>query len=422
MLGIVVYAFAAYVMARSFSEKAVPQWMTLGLVFATAAIAITRIELLVRSTRAVAQWDFVCFWLYGHAVTAHANVYAPATYHALALPVAVDAAFRREVLDVGFPYPPPSIFLFWPIGYFHNLSAASVVWLSAMLVALAIAIVVVARGYARGSRSTLVAIVALALVLPATGQNIALEQTNFLAVACLAVAFAARRSFVGGVAAAFAVVVKPYLLVVVLWLALRRRWNALLASIATLVIASLASIPLLGPGGLRTFLTENPSTRLPSSVYAEGGAASLYAFLLKLTHKNGSLEGPVHDPIFVAIAVVLAGSTVWLAATAREADEDLALASLVGMGLMLYPGSWMTYVIALLPALVALGLRARSMPVAFAAMAAAFFIGNAFNGNTTLVAIVVVWLVLIIVLAGSRFAGRDATIIQFERATKARES
>jgi len=405
-----VFPLAAYVLASCFAEKRSAPWLRAILIAGTAVVAVALLKSATTATHYVQEWDFMCFWLYGHAAAAHANVYAPATYHALTLPMPVDSEFRREVLDVGFPYPPPSIFLFLPLGYLASFATASALWLAAMLAAFAAGIAILVRTYVRDRGiDAIVAVAALALALPAAADNVAYHQTNFLAFAFLAAAYAWRRSFGGGIVAALAVVVKPYLAAIMLWLALRRRWNAFAASVVTLAVVSAAAIPLLGRGGLHAFLADNPSTRLPPWIFAETEMASLYAFLLRIAHRDGSLTGPLHDPAYVAIAAILALATVWLVVAAPKCDDDIALGLCVALGLMLYPGAGTMYAIALVPALVALARRAGTQRVAaFTALAFGFFVADATSGVAAFIAFAAVWFVLAATLVAARRRSGDA--------------
>jgi len=400
----VLFPLAAYVLAVRFSERPIATWLRAMLAGLTVLAAIDVFASVASATRSIGEWDFLCFWFYGHAAAAGANVFAPATYQAMALPIPIDMDFRREAINVGFPYPPASILLFLPLGYLTNFPVASALWLVAMIAALVAGTVVLIRTYVPARDfDAAVAIGALALALPAVYDNIVYHQTNFLALALLAAAYVWRRGFGGGVAAALAVVVKPYLAVVILWFALRRRWKALGASVATLALVSLAAIPALGSDGLRTFFVSNPATRFPPYLYVEPETASLYGLLLRLAHREGTLAGTYHDPTYVVIALVLAAVTVWLAATAAERDDDLSLALTVALGLMLYPGTGTMYAVALVPAFVALARTiGQRQPIAFALFALVFFIANRSGGSATFVVIAALWLGVAILLASAR--------------------
>jgi len=402
------FAFAAFVLTRTLAG-AVSKRLGIGIAICAAVSGLELLKTAIGAVRHIGEWDFLCFWLYGRAAVSHANVYAPATYHAMLLPIATGADFRPEVLDVGFPYPPAAIWFMAPLGL-TNIHVASALWMVAILTALIVAIVVLAKpiGWSGGA-----ALATLAFTLPATGITISLQQTNFFALLAVVVAAtaAARSGLVAGIAAGVAAIVKPYLAVVPLWLALRRRWSAFVASVVTVSLATVAAIPLLGPGGLTSFMHANPATRMPASVFREPNNASLYAALLRHGGAMGSYSGALHDPIFLTIAGLLGLGTLVLAITASSEDGDLALGLLVAFGLIAYPGSGEAYAIVLLPAALALCKRLTPEQAAFAALGATvFFAGNITGGDGTLFAEVFIWLALGATLIAERRAYALRTI------------
>jgi hypothetical protein len=99
------------------------------------------------NVRAPREWDFSCFWLYGHVAAAHQNIYDPAVFARFASPFAPSDEFRAAVLAVGFPYPPPTIALFWPLTLIHGVWAELAVWYLASFAALVGAAWILARTF-----------------------------------------------------------------------------------------------------------------------------------------------------------------------------------------------------------------------------------------------------------------------------------
>ena len=378
----VVFPLAAYVLARSLARSPVEKTLRYVLWFGTAVVIAGIVQTVFTATHYLGQRDFLCFWQYGHAGLAHQNIYAASTYRAMPLPIAIDRSFISESIDVGFKYPPPSILLFLPLALFHTITVASYAWLFAMIVALALGIAVLAAAYLRGSIDVLVSIAGLGFALPATAENVVYHQTNFLALAAMALVYVFRKHAGAGIAAAFAIVVKPYFAIVFLWFLLRRRFDALAASIGTLVIMTMLSLPFLGPGALHDYLFDNPAKHVPPSLFAESSTASLYALLIRTFHVEPSALGPLHTPIFMAIAIATGAVTLVVTARTREADDDLTLALAIAFALMLYPASGTMYAIALIPALVAFASRSTSERHAllFTGFAVIAYFAN-LNGN-----------------------------------------
>src|SRR6185437_4805930 len=105
LLGVVIVAFGALCMARARSNVADPP-----------------------------RWDVQAFWLFGKVAVVGDDFYRPESFHAVAdslraagEPVSTAGDFNRELLDVGFPYPPMTMLLFAPLGLL-GLHAAALLW------------------------------------------------------------------------------------------------------------------------------------------------------------------------------------------------------------------------------------------------------------------------------------------------------
>jgi hypothetical protein len=62
------------------------------------------------------EWDFLGFWLNGKVASAGENFYHPENYQNVVLPYNLNDEFRAEIIEVGFWYPPFTMFLFFPLG------------------------------------------------------------------------------------------------------------------------------------------------------------------------------------------------------------------------------------------------------------------------------------------------------------------
>ncbi len=299
------------------------------------------------------EWDFLCFWLYGHVAAAHLNVYDPAAFAGFALPFAPSADFRSAVIDVGFPYPPPTMALFAPLTLVHGYSAELALWYLVGFAALAGAAWVLARVLvaADGWRGV-VLIAALILALPASQMTVGDAQTNFLVLLLVALSFASRTSAVGAVWQTLAIWVKPYTAVLflldILSRAGRRLSVAVLLAAASLALATLG----LGSAAVVTYVRANPAGREPSAAFVEVVNQSLLAVVLRLQHALPAHVSALHEPLYLAATAGLGVLTiaVCLRAGTRSA---LAFAAALLFGLIVYPGSLSSYgVVLILPLLI----------------------------------------------------------------------
>lgn len=76
-------------------------------------------------------YDYTCFYLYGKVASEGYNFYSPEIFHnvfnSLNLQYLVGGGFSEEIFHVGFPYPPPTILYFAPLG-FLSFKSALMVW------------------------------------------------------------------------------------------------------------------------------------------------------------------------------------------------------------------------------------------------------------------------------------------------------
>ena len=309
--------------------------------------------------------DFLGFWINAHVAAAKQNLYDPAHGLALAQRFVVSAEFRREILDVGFWYPPPSIFVFLPLAAFADPHRALAFWYVLQTLALLAAIVVLARTFLRTDGATGCAVVtALILMLPATALTVWYAQTTFLALLFTALFWSARRSATGGVWLALGACVKPLLGAFSLVLLCRRRLRSLSGVALGAIAISVATLIEFGLNTFVTYFRARPDSHIPALVYGEVSNESLLGFIVRVTHGiSGDHLSHVAVTAFAAIALVLTALTVWLSLRLEEADDQIVLSLTLSLALLIYPASQVFYsVLLIVPALVLWSRRSERFP------------------------------------------------------------
>ncbi len=327
-----------------------------------AAVALAFAYLHVRAVQAYVadpgEWDFACFWLYGHIAAAGLNVYDPAVFHSFAKPFTIDVPFVKEVLDVGFPYPPPSIFLVLPLGYAAHFGGTSLeIWFAVQFVALLAAALVLGRAALpdEGPGAALL-VLALTLSMPALATDTGYAQTNSLCLLFVALAYAGRNANWGPIFTVLALWVKPYAGVLLLADLARLRLRRLGIACVALALSLGAAFAFLGPKTMLAYVVAGPIGREPAYVYAE--SSSLLGVLLRLAGA-GHLPAAAVQPLYLALAVLLAAATLVLCARAPKGDA-LAFCLALLLGLLLYPGAGASYgIVQIVPLLVLWNLRER---------------------------------------------------------------
>jgi hypothetical protein len=304
-------------------------------------------------------WDVQAFWLYGQVATAGYDYYSPSSFRTVAdslrdagEPVSSAADFTREVIDVGFPYPPITMLGFAPLGAF-DLHTGALVWYSALVVALVAVILLLWRilfetpGWWELSFTA-----AMVLTLRPTYSTFAFGQTNFIVLLALLLFWRNRDRIPGGVYMALAMSVKPIGAFFVPYPLLLRRWRSTLVTL--LVLGGLVGVTALafGTDVFSSFVTNNAVSRVPHTMYSVKVNQSLLATMVRATGLDIGPEPPLRSPAFVAMFLGIVTLTFALAVKLGRARSSLAIALGVPAALLVYPQSLEHYgVLLLLPLL-----------------------------------------------------------------------
>jgi hypothetical protein len=348
-------------------------FVTTRRVFTVAWVAVAGLLLFISAKQAAdaiaggiaspPMWDFLCFWLYGRVADVLHQPYDPHAMHTIAAALTYDHTFAREILDVGFIYPPPAILLFAPLGIFANPRAALPFWYALLLVVLCINIVLLWRRFlhADGWRG-LLASALLVTLLPTTITVIAIGQTQFIAMAFLLLFISERSALRQGVWLAVATIIKPFLLVIFLYPLLRRAWGTLISGLLTFFIATLAALPLIGWHSIVSFIKDPTSKRLPDWMLTDISNQSILGWLVRSTHQQAHVTSAVHQPLYVFIVIALVVVTVWTIMRPNGRERDYCIALLVPLALLIYPGTGWHYTTMLLIPMFFLWSRREMMP------------------------------------------------------------
>ncbi len=358
LLGIVPFTLAGLALRSRASMAQRMVWTV--VVGAVIVLAAARLILLAaHNVHAVPVWDFLGFWFNAHVAAARENIYNPLYATELARSFAVTPVFRREIIDVGFWYPPGSIFIFLILALFANIHAAYAVWYAIQAAALILAIWLLARTFLReDGLAGVLAAAALTLALPAASSTVAAGQTNFLLLLGLALFWRAKERFTGGLWLGFAVLVKPLVAILVIPLLIRRWFAPVGGTVLVVVLATIAAGGIV-PGALSAYLHANPSSKLPPWVYTEASNTSLLGAILRAAHPVAITGIPL--PISFAVSsIVLLLISAWLCVRLRSDAADLAVSLWLVLGLLLYPVSQDFYAILLIVPLLVLWRRRRS--------------------------------------------------------------
>lgn len=202
---------------------------------ATAALGLRQVQIGRQNIAHPRAWDFLVFWVNGRVASEGHNFYD--LDHAWRVVATQDLPIGRAV-DASFFYPPPTMLLFLPLGWFDPQTACAL-WSGLNAAVLAADAVLLWRLFPSGGGWTnpLLA-TSLLLALKATSQTAYLAQTNFIVLMWLLLLWRGYRRSRGGPWLALGMLVKPVLSLVALVPIARLQAALLLRTAATLAVAA----------------------------------------------------------------------------------------------------------------------------------------------------------------------------------------
>ena len=344
------------------------------------------------------EWDFMGFWLHARSAVSGLNFYDPHSAAALASAFDFSEEFRREIVATGFWYPPPTMLLFAPLGWFTP-SHAIALWYAFHLTVTGACVVLLQRTFLpRGGIAAVLACALLVLASHGTLTTFGFAQTNLLALMCMLMFWQRRDSVAGGSWLAAAVVIKPFLLVLAIAPLLRGRWRAIGGMIGTAAALTLAAIAAFGPRTFAGYIGMNQVASKPDWIYTESATQSLLSLVLRLSHAPCSGAACLMNPVFLVAAAVIGAITLAITLRLHETAQEWGLALILVTGLLLYPLTGFSYSVLMLPALFMIWrFRARVPGGAWSTamlIAAIYALGEWREGTETVWAFAAAWLAL----------------------------
>jgi len=265
------------------------------------------------------------------------------------------------------PHPPPAGLLAWPLA-FVGYETAAAVWLIFELFCLIAGVCILLRGITEKTPSAGVVIVVtsaaiatspiwtdlilgqlmIPLLLLLSGSWLSLKQGND------------RRA---GALLGLSLALKLMGLPILLFLAIRRRWGAVLPAVVTVAVANLFCVPLMGLSPVLKYYF-NVSGMMFPLYRAAASNISLWTIGWRFFDGTGSpvivlLQAPplIHAPataalVLVALPVVVLA--VVLIAALRTRDQSSAFGMLICLSILIHPIAWNHYLVLMaIPVLVA---------------------------------------------------------------------
>ena len=299
-------------------------------------------------------WDFTCFYLYGKVSSGGYNFYLPENFHnvflSLDLPSILNsshtayAGFLKACVNVGFPYPPPTMLYFAPLGYLSYQTALIFWTLFISSFALACIYLIYRMFFKEYRLNGLLLVGTLFFTLSQTRGTVFYTQTNFILLFLLLLLKKYSDTKIGGMLLALAFFTKPYMLIFLIYFIIRKNWNSILYFILSSVILIGITLALFGRAPFVSYLFNNPASRFPKGVFLEDNNQSLHSILLR----NNLITFNHPDTyIFISIAVLIL-TGIFILYLSKKKLYDNIWAILLLIGLSIYPGTLDHYGVLLL--------------------------------------------------------------------------
>ena len=306
-------------------------------------------------------WDFQVFWLNGRVGAQGLNFYIPENYHAMAQTLQPDEGFTREILDVGFWYPPMTMLLFVPLGWF-DISNAYLLWQILNLLICAACIYILWGLFPNENRKFgLLLVSALIFRLTPVHSTFHFSQTNFIALLFFLMFWRYRSKDWSGIWLALCVVIKPYMALLYIYPFFTRKWRMLTVAVSSLLMLTLLSVLAFGSDVFVSFFVENPTSKLPILAYTEGINQSLLSTILRFDRHQAISKSPLLNPLYLGLSLLLTSITIWVTVMKKN-SEDWTVLSILFLALIVYPASLEHYGVFLIIPVVLLLRRIETEP------------------------------------------------------------
>lgn len=293
-------------------------------------------------------WDFPCFYLNGKVAVSGLNFYEPQSFYAAYKTIGFPSYFYQElapgVLDVGFPYPPPTILYFAPLGLL-SYNTALISWTIFNLCFVCGCLYLIFDQFLKSEKlNGLILTASLFFLFSEVKSTAFYSQTNFIVLFYLLLIKKYSDKKIAGIFLTLAIFTKPLMIIIGIFFLLKRKWRAVIYSIISAVAMCGLTFLLFGKESFLSYIYNNPFSRIPPSAFSDGIVQSLYAVLLR--NKLITLTNPFTFMYITIIILLLTG--IYLLFLMRKKLYDFILPILLLVGLLLYPATQSHYGVVLL--------------------------------------------------------------------------
>lgn len=339
---IITYAYFNYTQFDNLKNSVFQRYSFIGIFIVTLVFfAVT-----FYSSIQPREWDFTCFYLIGKVAASGLDIYNPDHYFLVLrhadIPFELSADFKSEFLVTGCLYPPPTLFLFFPLGfmtYAHGL----IFFYTLILVACIGCIYQLRETFFKNTGWQSWLMVCIIVMLTAPLYSVILyTQTLIFLLFFLILVYKNRERKMAGLYLALSIFIKPFTIVFILYFLIRKQWGIILSFVLSMVGIVLVTILIFGSQPFYEYFFHNPSQRIPYYIMFEGVNQSLLAVLTRALN-NFQLAKTVYYTISFVL-VVFSGVLI-LFQIKNKRIYDIFFPLLLSGCLIIYPNTLYHYAV-----------------------------------------------------------------------------
>jgi Glycosyltransferase family 87 len=309
------------------------------------------------SYKAIPEWDFLCFYLFGKVGISGSDFYNPEIFlqhfNNLKLQALTHTSYMQEIVNVAFWYPPPSMLLFLVLGAL-DLQTGYFIWQTAMVIFLVVDIILMVKLFNLSNKEKtsdlkkVFPVLLLILLFPGLISPLFYSQTLSVFLFFLILTIRYLNNWKAGIFLALLIIIKPLAAIFVLYFIFFKKWNVLISLAISGVVLMMITGWLFGFNTFIEYFKSPPTDRIPEFVYLEG--SSIFSTMLRLQIRMKNILS-LHTVKIICYAINLCLVIIsFLAVRKRNktgnADSFIVF---VPLALLVYPGTLGHYIIILIP-------------------------------------------------------------------------
>ncbi|MEO8399201.1 MAG: glycosyltransferase family 87 protein [Ignavibacteriaceae bacterium] len=289
------------------------------------------------------------------------------------------------------------MFLFLPLGYF-NFNEARLLWLVISFLFFILDVYLIWKLFFYFNKKIGLYLSFLILViLSASFTTFTLGQTLFIALFFLMLYWRKQNSNLSGLWIALSILVKPFFGIILIFLLIRKKWKVLFSSLLSLTALLFLSIIVFGYSTFIHYFTHITHIDVPNWQYTGLENQSLLATLIRNFGHDFTASSPLLNIYYIIIAAVISILTFSIIYFLPKDKNEIGIAFIVSLALLIYPGSLNIYGVVLLPGILFLNLKKKELSISNLLLLTYILLFFSLMRFQAFISYLITWILLLIV-------------------------